>query len=330
MVRRVVALLLLLLALAIAIMTALVAFTPLGDGLGSSLGLIAPTPTPFPTSAPFVPTPAPSPTPVLTIKGSPPVLTSLSAYLMDMDTRHVLADINGEKTLPMSSTTKIMTALIAIQTGNLDEPVTITQADVNEVSRFNGSSADLQVGDVISLKNLLYGLMLPSGDDAAIAIADALAGTPDQFVQRMNLFAYHLHLFQTHYTNPDGLTPDGQTNPNHYTTAADLVRLAQYAMSVPLFAQIVQTPKYTLAPTGQHHGYTWKTTNSLLGTYTGMAGIKTGHTQEAGYCLVFAATRAGHHLIGVVLHSNTDQSRFNDARSLLDWGFALPMLPPTQ
>ncbi|GAC1391074.1 MAG: hypothetical protein NVSMB38_10530 [Ktedonobacteraceae bacterium] len=327
MIRRVLALSLITLALIILILTPIIAFTPVGDRLSNSLGLV--TPTPSATPVPFVPTPVPSPSPVLTVKGPPPALTSSAAYLEDIDTGTILVNSNGEKTLPMASTTKIMTAVIAIQTGDLNQGVTITQDAVDEPALHNGSSAYLRFGDVVSLRDLLYGLLLPSGDDAAIAIADDLAGSPDKFVQRMNLFAHRLHLYQTHYTNPDGLTPDGQTNPNHYTTAADLVRLARYAMSLPLFAQIVQKQTYTLEATALHHRYTWTTTNDLLGAYTGVTGIKTGHTEEAGYCLVFSAMRAGHHLMGVVLHSNTVQDRFNDTKALLDWGFSLPMLPPT-
>jgi D-alanyl-D-alanine carboxypeptidase (penicillin-binding protein 5/6) len=101
-------------------------------------------------------------------------------------------------------------------------------------------------------------------------------------------------------------------------------------MSQSLFAQIVQTRKYRLAATAQHHAYTWVTTNALLATYPGMTGIKTGYTVEAGYCLVFSATRNGHHLIGAVLHNADDARRFNDAETLLNWGFTLPLLsPPT-
>lgn len=319
MIRRILAVFLLLVALTIAIMTPLLAFPSL---VGQLLSIVEPaTPTP---------TPLPSPTPILTVRGTPPAITSEAAYLLDMDTGHVLADINGEKPMPMASTTKIMTALIAIQTGNLDQLVTINQDAYDEVHLQDGSSAQLVVGDQLALRDLLYALMLPSGDDAAIAIAEALAGTPENFVQRMNLFAYRLHLFQTHYLDPDGLTvyTANGSDPGHYTTAADLTRLARYAMSIPLFAQIAQTKKYTLAATAQHHAYTWTTTNTLLGTYPGMTGIKTGYTAEAGYCLVFSATRNGHHLIGTVLHNTDDSRRLNDAKALLDWGFALPLLPP--
>ena len=309
----------------LAILVALLAMST-----GAAARFVFSTLTPSPTPMPLILTPLPSPTPILTAKEALPAITSEAAYLLDADTGSVLADINGEQPMPMASTTKIMTALIAIQTGNLDQLVTIKQDAYDEVHLRDGSSAQLVVGDQIPLEDLLYGLMLPSGDDAAIAIADALAGTPELFVQRMNLFAYHLRLFQTHYLDPDGLTvytADGP-DPDHYTTAADLTRLARYAMSQSLFAQIVQTKKYTLAATALHHAYTWVTTNTLLDTYPGMTGIKTGYTVEAGYCLVFAATRNGHHLIGTVLHNAGDTARFNDAKALLNWGFTLPLLPP--
>jgi D-alanyl-D-alanine carboxypeptidase (penicillin-binding protein 5/6) len=224
-----------------------------------------------------------------------------------------------------------MTALIAIQAGDLNTVVTIHQDAINEAILNNGSSAKLHLGDQLTLRDLLYGLMLPSGDDAAIAIAGAVGGSTANFVNLMNLFAYRLHLFQTHYINPDGLTyydANGQPIPGHYTTPFDLVRLAHYAMTIPLFAQIVRTQLYTLPATSSHHSYSWDNTNQLLSTYTGATGIKTGFTIEAGECLVFSATRSGHHLIGVVLHSIDAVHRFTDARTLLNWGFALPLLPP--
>lgn len=281
------------------------------------------TPTPLPTLIP--PTPTIPPKPIITVQGTPPSVSATSTYLVDMDTGNVLADINGEKPLPMASTTKIMTALIAIQTGNLNEPITVKQDAIDRILA-GGSGAGLVLGDTLTLKDLLYGLLLPSGDDAAFTIADALGGTSNNFVQRMNLFAYHLHLFQTHYSNPDGLTLDN--NNEHYTTTADLVRLARYAMTIPLFAQIVQTQNYTVPSTTQHHGYTWNNTNKLLVSYMGMIGIKTGFTYAAGYCLVFAATRDNYHIIGAVLHSTTEDQRAIDVKALLDWGFALPRRPP--
>jgi serine-type D-Ala-D-Ala carboxypeptidase (penicillin-binding protein 5/6) len=337
--RRILAIVLLVVAISIAVMTPVLAFTPMGSGLLSRFAAATPTPTPSPTPLPPTPTPTP-PKPVLTVVGSPPRLNVGGAYLLDHDTGHTLDDFRGETPLPMASTTKIMTAVIAIQAGNLDQVITIQQDALNEVNNNNGSTAFLKVGDQITLRNLLYALLLPSGDDAAMAIADGISGNSLSFVKVMNIFAYRLKLFQTHYINPDGLTyysASGRALPGNYTTAYDLARLAQYAMKLPLFAKIVKTTAYLLAPGAHHHGYTWTTTNSLLAyasdaptvkTYPGATGIKTGYTVEAGGCLVFSATRNGHDLVGVVLGSANRTTRFLDAVTLLNWGFGLPLRTP--
>lgn len=335
MVRRILAIILIALAIGIALTSAVLAFTPLGTTLFAQT---TPTATPLPP-----PTPTPKPTPILTVVGEPPTLNVKAAYLLDADTGHTLDDFHGEVPLPMASTTKIMTAVIALQTGNLDQVITVQQDAIDEVINNDGSSAQLKVGDKLTLRELLYGLLLPSGDDAAIAIADGLSGSQDNFVNVMNIFAYRLHLFQTHYINADGLTYYNSSNvplPGHYTSAYDLVRLAQYAMKIPLFAQIVKTPQYVLPASGDHHAYTWITTNALLSRinlgdaptiqpYAGTTGIKTGYTLEAGSCLVFSATRNNHHLEGVILGSTSYTQRFLDATTLLNWGFGLPLRIPT-
>ena len=327
MIRRTFAIALLFISISTIILVPIFTFTPIGKRLFDGF-----TSTPTPTIKPFTPTPAPKPSPILTVKGTPPAITASESILMDEDTGHILYESNGERPVPMASTTKIMTALIAIQAGDLNTLVTIHQDAVNEVILNNGSSAKLHAGDQLTLKDLLYGLMLPSGDDAAIAIADSVGGSTSNFVHLMNLFAYRLHLFQTHFINPDGLTyydANRQPIPGHYTAPYDLVRLASYAMAIPLFAQIVRTQHYSLPAIPAHQSYTWENTNLLLTTYAGATGIKTGFTLEAGECLVFSATHSGHHLIGVVFHSINATHRFNDAKILLNWGFALPLLPPT-
>jgi D-alanyl-D-alanine carboxypeptidase (penicillin-binding protein 5/6) len=313
--RRILASILIFLAVEIALAAPVLAFTPFGTRLLQD----------------FVPPPSPSPTPILTVRGTPPPVSAQAAYLLDADTGHVLVDVQGEHRLPMASTTKIMTALIAIQTADLNQLVSIRQDAFNEVQAHNGSSANLVVGDQIRLKDLLYGLMLPSGDDAAMAIADAVGGTTSKFVQTMNLFARRLHLTQTHYINPDGLTyltPQGRPDPNQYITAADLAHLARSAMANPFFAQLVELQHFVLPASAVHHAYTWDSIDTLLSIYPGATGIKTGYTVEAGYCLVFAATNGGHHLLGVLLHEPDANQRFADARALLDWGFALPLVAP--
>ncbi len=313
--RRIVAIILFFLAAELVIAAPVLAFTPFGTRLLHDL----------------IPPPPPPPTPILTVRGTPPAVSAKAAYLLDADTGHVLVDVQGEQRLPMASTTKIMTALIAIQTADLSQIVSVRQDAINEVRTHNGSSAQLVVGDQIRLKDLLYGLMLPSGDDAAIAIADAIGGTTSKFVQTMNLYAHQLHLTQTHFINPDGLTymtPQGQPDPNQYTTAADLAHLARAAMANPFFAQLVELQHFVLPASAVHHAYTWDSIDTLLSTYPGATGIKTGFTAEAGYCLVFAATTGGHHLLGVLLHEPDADQRFVDARTLLDWGFALPLVAP--
>jgi D-alanyl-D-alanine carboxypeptidase (penicillin-binding protein 5/6) len=329
--RRVIAIILLVIALALIIATPVLAFTPVGSRLfgpalpATPIGII-----PSPTFLPFTPTPSPSPTPVLTAQGQagPGRITADEAILVDNDTGHILYELNAERPQPMASTTKIMTALLAIQTMDLNTLVRIQQDALNEVINNNGSTAGLVVGDELTLHDLLYALMLPSGDDAAIAIADAVGGTVQNFVRMMNLYAVRLGLFQTHYYNPDGLTyydAGGNPLPGLYTTAYDLVRLARYALTIPFFAQLVSTKHYVVPPTNFHHAYTWTSINQLLTTYPGATGVKTGYTLEAGGCLVFSATRSGHHLIGVVMHSIDEPHRFSDATVLLNWGFALPV-----
>ncbi len=321
--RRSFAIILLVLALLLIFLIPVLIFTPAGAQVVAKLS--SPTATPSPTPVPPTPTPIPTPRPVLTVRGTPPTLSATASYLIDMDTNNILENVNGYKPLPMASTTKIMTALIAIESGQLDQPITVTQAELNQVPA-DASSANLVAGETLTLRQLLYGLLLPSGDDAALVIATAQGGSTDHFVTLMNLFSERLHLFQTHYDNPHGLNLIG--DQEHFTSASDLTRLAQYAMHVPLFAQIVQTKTYNLPATTKHPVHTWTNTDTLLGTYAGIIGIKTGHTDAAGWCLVFAATRAGHHLVGVVLNDPTETLRDQDTRSLLNWGFALPMLPP--
>ncbi|EFH83233.1 D-alanyl-D-alanine carboxypeptidase family protein [Ktedonobacter racemifer] len=286
-------------------------------------GTVTPSPTPEPT---------PIPPSVLTVMGGAPPIDAKAAYLLDIDTGNVLDDQNAEQPLPMASTTKIMTALVVIEAANLKKEATVSPDIPQYVFQHNGSNAKLMPGDTLTINDLLYALMLPSGDDAAIVLARAVAGSSDAFVGMMNRFALRHHLFQTHFINPDGLTyydANGNPLPGHYSSARDLARLTAYALSNPLFAKIVGTRQYDLAWSPKHGAYHWANTNDLFNLYPATTGVKTGFTNEAGYCLVFSATRDHHHLVGTVLFSsNTDTNqRFRDAKTLLEWGFGLPMLP---
>jgi D-alanyl-D-alanine carboxypeptidase (penicillin-binding protein 5/6) len=315
-VRRFFAALFIVISLELLIAVPLLLFTPGGKNLVAII----------------VPSPTPTPAPILTPDGSQPEMKAEAAYLLDADTGRTLLSVQGDQQLPMASTTKIMTAILAIEKGDLEKVITIKQNAIDEAKKNNGSTAQLVAGDQIRLRDLLYGLMLPSGDDAAISIAEAVGGSSENFVKMMNDYATNdLKLKHTHFINPHGLTlydAQGKADPNHYSSAADLATITKHALSNGFFAQIVQLQEYRLGATGARHAYVWKTTNTLLGGYAGLTGVKTGFTEEAGYCLIFSATRNGHHLIGVVMKEKDENQRFVDARAMLDWGFSLPLRPP--
>ena len=326
--RRTLAIILLVVVILIVISVPVWLFTPLGAnvlGLGQP-DLNGPPLTPIA----YTRIPRAVPQAVLTPVGVPGSLSASDAILMDADTGTILYEKNGEFPVPMASTTKIMTALVAMRVGNLDQMITVGQDAVDQDTI--GSNAGLYVGDRLSLKDLLYALLLPSGDDAAVAIADGVAGSQEAFVHIMNVEAQRLHLFQTHFYNPTGLDTDQKLNPipagQLYTTPYDLARLTRYAMSISLFTQIVATPSYSPPPGTAHGPLPWKNTNTMLKSYQGTLGVKTGWTGAAGGCLVAAAKRNGHTLISVVLDSPNETTRFTDAQTLLNWGFGLPVQMP--
>lgn len=273
------------------------------------------TPTPSPTSTPTplptaTNTPGPSPTPV-------PFVNGAAEYLIDAGTGKTLYASHIHTRLPIASTTKIMTAILAIEDGgDLNQIVPITQAELDEVP--NGASiAQLQAGDDnITLLYLLYGLMLPSGSDAAIVIAHQVAGSTASFVAKMNAKAQALGMSDTHFTSPHGATQDS----HHYSSVADLVTLAHYAMKNPAFAQIVRTQHFALPAQTNRHAYTWDNTNQLLSTYSGADGVKTGSLPD-WFCIVFSGTRNGRSLIGAELGAPTPDLLYGDAARMLDKGF---------
>ena len=229
--------------------------------------------------------------------------------------------LNTER--PMASITKVMTALIVIRAGDLTRKVRISQAVVNYVLEHDGSSAGLHAGDVLTTHQLLEGMLLPSGNDAAFALAGTYGPGWRAFVRKMNATAQALGMRRTHFANFDGLP--WPTEHTTYSTPGDLIILGRAAMRLAAFREIVAQRTHYLAPTPQHHAYFWKNTNQLLGSYAGAFGIKTGFTHGAGYSLLFEARRHGRTLIGVVLDSSgTDPTApFTAARRLLNWGFAV-------
>lgn len=272
--------------------------------------LAAATPTDTPTPVPTTPTPTPSPTP-------PPLVNGSSAYLLDAASGRVLLNVQGHLRVPLWSTTKIMTALLAIERLQPDQIVTIEQAELDEVPP-GLSTAQLHATDQMSVLHLLYGLLLPSGSDAAVVLAHAVSGDTASFIALMNARAAQLGLSDTYYKNPYGAD-----EPGHYSSAADLVKLARVAMGYPLFAQIVSTPSYHLDPNLSHYRYDW--TNILapfLQRYPGASGIKTGsNAAETDWCMVFSAYRNGRLLIGAEMQAPTEHQVFLDAQNILDKGF---------
>ncbi|WP_228034818.1 D-alanyl-D-alanine carboxypeptidase family protein [Streptomyces spongiae] len=254
-----------------------------------------------------------------------PTVSAKGAFLMDKATGTKLMSKYADTKRPMASTTKIMTARVVLsQPGlDLDRKVTVQQAYRDYVTAKGASTADLRTGDRVTVRQLLYAMMLPSGCDAAYALADTF-GTGDtraarvkSFIGKMNKKAAYLGLTNTHFDSFDGISAAGE----NYTTPRDLAKLARSAMGYSTFRTVVKTQKtvrYATTSTGGTRTYTWYNTNKLLGSYTGAIGIKTGTGTAAGPCLVFAATRGDKTLIGVVLNA-TD--RYNDAAKILDYGF---------
>jgi D-alanyl-D-alanine carboxypeptidase (penicillin-binding protein 5/6) len=244
----------------------------------------------------------------------PPTVSARAALLLDADSRQVLYSHGEAAPLPPASTTKLMTALLAAESGRYFEPVTVEAGDL-----VGGSSMGLAAGETLNLRDLLDGLLLTSGNDAAQAVARHLGarlpgtGRPvARFVARMNSRAAELGLRATRFRNPDGLDDSG-----HEMSAADLATLALAALRQPVIAQIVATPATTVR--SSRRTYALRSTNQLFGRMPGVLGVKTGTTDAAGECLVALVERGGHRLLAIVLGSG---DRYADTTALVDWGFA--------
>ena len=236
-----------------------------------------------------------------------PAISATSAILLEGTTGTVLYAKNEHIRRPPASTTKILTALLALEEGNLNDIVTISQ----RAAGVRGSSARIYPRQRMPLGDLLHGLLLPSGNDAAIAIAEHLAGSETDFIRKMNVRARELGAVNSHFVNPHGLD-----HPDHYSTAFDLAMITRVAMLYPQFSQTVSKMHHDASFDGSH--WSWYNTNRLLVSFEGAEGVKTGTTGGAGYCLVAAASRDGRRLIRVVLNS---RNRWNDAANLLEYGF---------
>ncbi|UFR03580.1 D-alanyl-D-alanine carboxypeptidase [Streptomyces sp. Go40/10] len=259
-----------------------------------------------------------------------PSIVAKGGYVMNNSNAKTLYTKAADTRRSTGSTTKIMTAKVVLAQSNLnlDAKVTIQKAYSDYIVDNNyASNAGLIVGDKVTVRQLLYGLMLPSGCDAAYALADKFgsgstrAARVKSFIGKMNTTAKNLGLKNTHFDSFDGIGHGA-----NYSTPRDLTKLASSAMKNSTFRTIVKTKAYTaktITKSGSSRTMkTWKNTNGLLSSYSGTIGVKTGSGPEAKYCLVFAATRNGKTVIGTVLASTSIAQRETDAKKLLNYGFA--------
>ncbi len=239
-----------------------------------------------------------------------PAVSAHAAVLLEAASGDILLARNGTERLPMASTTKIMTALVALQKA---EDLQRSYAIPAEAVGVEGSSIYLQAGEHLTLEELLYAVMLESANDAATAVAILVSGSVENFAAEMNAMANELGLTDTHFTNPHGLD-----DPAHYTTAQDLAKLSAYALNDPTFARIVSTTRYTIPLRDGEGTRVLVNHNRLLRHYDDVIGVKTGFTKQSGRCLVSAAERDGVRLVAVTLDAPDD---WQDHRALLDYGF---------
>ena len=243
----------------------------------------------------------------------PPEISARSYIVIDQLTGEVLLEKDADLQLPMASTTKIMTALLALEMGDLNDIVEVSA----NASRTTGSRAYLDAGERHTLEDLLYAMLIYSANDAAVAIAEHIGGTEENFVRLMNERASQLGLHNTHFANPHGLTAEG-----HYSTSSDLAKLARVAMLWDRFRQIVVTERYTLPWPARNSVRELYNINDLIYRYEGATGIKTGYTSAAGQCIVASARRGETEVIVVILNAQHGKL-FEEAAKLLDYGFTL-------
>jgi D-alanyl-D-alanine carboxypeptidase (penicillin-binding protein 5/6) len=211
----------------------------------------------------------------------------------------------------MASTTKIMTAVVVLENSSLEDFVTVRKTDV----KVGESGMGLRAGEQLTVRQLLEGMLIQSGNDAATALAVHVGGSVDGFVAMMNAKAAALDLIDTRYMNPHGLDV-----PGHYTSAEDLTALSRYAMRIPEFRRMVGT--WSMRVVTQRVTHKLTNSNVMLKNYPGADGVKTGWTDEAGYCVIVSADRGGIELVATILGAASEEGRFGQATRLLDWGFA--------
>ncbi len=236
-------------------------------------------------------------------------VSARAAIVVNAETGGEIFSFNADERLPMASTTKIMTAILLCENCELQKTIVATK----EMVTVEGSSMGLLEGDIVSFEALLYGMMLPSGNDAANTAAIAMAGSLESFALMMNKKAAEIGMDNTNFVTPSGLDAD-----EHYSTARDMAKLAVYAMKNPIFRKAVSIKTKTLKYGNPPYRRTLKGHNKILSLYEGGNGVKTGYTSKSGKCLVSSAERNGKKVIAVTLN---DSSTIENHSKLLDFGF---------
>jgi len=247
-----------------------------------------------------------------------PEISARASLIYDLTTNKVIYQKNVKEKHPMASLTKIMTSIIALENQDKDDKYKVTKKDL-----IGEDSMGLSQGEILSLKELLYGLILHSGNDAAETLANNFPGSRKKFIEAMNNKVKALGLSDTNFTNPTGLEGDG----SQYTTSYDLLVVTRYAiLNFPLFNEVVSTFDYNIPQTKAHKAYFLENETNLLTSYSGVKGVKTGYTPEAGLCLVTYLDYGGHKIIGILLGSD---NRRQEMKELLDYSLrSLGVEPP--
>lgn len=246
-----------------------------------------------------------------------PIIQASAVASYDLTENKFIYKINENKRLPIASLTKIMTAIVALESMNLETKLKVT----DESATIGENSMGLTSGEELTLNELLYGLILNSGNDAAEVIARGSQFGRDNFVFLMNKKAEDLGLTDTHFTNPSGLEGDGK----QYSTINDLIVITRYALQNPTFREIVATYHHTIPASSEHKTYVLYNETNLLTSYPGVRGVKTGYTDEAGLCLVTYLEYNGHEIIAVLLNA---KNRRQEMKDVLDYSLTVQGIKP--
>jgi serine-type D-Ala-D-Ala carboxypeptidase (penicillin-binding protein 5/6) len=236
------------------------------------------------------------------------IVPAHSILLKELRSGRVLYEHESEKRLSPASLTKIMSALVILEKGNLEDQATVSK----NAARAHKTHLRLKAGEVFRLEDLLKAMLIVSANDACLAAVEHVGGDEDQFVMLMNAKAAALGLADTHFSNACGFDA-----PDHYSTAEDLAKLSEVALQHPVFRELVREEREIITPITGHRAYVLHNTNRLLGRIPGVEGVKTGFTSKAGRCLIAKVSQNGSDLLLVILNSNR---RWNTAKSLIDYG----------